>query len=123
MLDFRQLLETYGVDYPATMKRFMGNTGMYQRLLGMLFQDDNFQKLGSALECGELRSAFEAAHTLKGIAGNMGLTPLYEAVSAMVEPLRTGESREDYPALYEAVRGELQKAEELWERLEGGTPA
>ena len=37
-----------------------------------------------------MTSAFEAAHTLKGVTGNMGLTPLYDAVCTIVEPLRTG---------------------------------
>ena len=30
----------------------------------------------------DLDGAFEAAHTLKGVAGNLGLTPLYRSVCA-----------------------------------------
>ena len=68
----------------------------------MLFQDENMQKLGAALANRDYTAAFEAAHTLKGVVGNMGLTPLYEAVCVIVEPLRSRECRDDYAALYQS---------------------
>lgn len=120
MAEFREVFEAYGASYEATMARFMYNESTYLRFLDMLFQDDNLQKLGDALDRGALKSAFEAAHTLKGVVGNMGLTPLYEAVCAIVEPLRTGEGRCDYQTLYEAVRTEFEKADDLRKRLKGG---
>ncbi|WP_066452490.1 Hpt domain-containing protein [Anaerotruncus rubiinfantis] len=110
MRGFREAFEAYGADYGATMARFMGSETMYLRLLDMLFQDKNLQKLGDAVASGDLRGAFEAAHTLKGVAGNMGLTPLYDAVCAMVEPLRTGQQCADYPVLYQVVQEEFQRA-------------
>ena len=93
MNEFQIKFEIYGGDYPATMGRFMGNEAMYLRLLDMLFRDESLRQLGAALETGDIKSAFEAAHTLKGAVGNMGLTPLYQAVCAIVEPLRAGEPR------------------------------
>lgn len=90
MDDFERIFEAYGADYQVTLGRFMGNRKMYMKFLGMLFQDENLSKLGDALEQGDMTSAFEAAHTLKGVTGNMGLTPLYDAVCTIVEPLRTG---------------------------------
>ena len=91
----------------------MGNRKMYMKFLGMLFQDENLSKLGNALEQGDMTSAFEAAHTLKGVTGNMGLTPLYDAVCTIVEPLRTGEDREDYTKMYEDVCRQFKRAEKL----------
>lgn len=120
MINFKELFEAYGADYQTTMNRFMGNEALYVRLLAMLFDDQNLRQLGTALDRGDLRSAFEAAHTLKGVVGNMGLTPLYQAVCAIVEPLRNGEPREDYPALYQAIEGEFQKADGFRENLMGG---
>jgi HPt (histidine-containing phosphotransfer) domain-containing protein len=117
---FREIFQAYGADYDATMERFMGNEALYLRLLGMLFQDDNLHKLGVALEAGDLTAAFEAAHTLKGVAGNMGLSPLYEAVCAMVEPLRARQPRSDYATLYQAVLTEFREVETLHRRLKGG---
>lgn len=120
MGDFKKIFEDYGADYEATMGRFMGNEAMYLRILDMLFADDNLHKLGSSLKDGDMTGAFEAAHALKGVVGNMGLTPLYKAVCAIVEPLRTGELRDDYMALYEAVDTGFQKADELRGKLKGG---
>lgn len=113
MDDFERIFEAYGADYQVTLGRFMGNRKMYMKFLGMLFQDENLSKLGNALEQGDMTSAFEAAHTLKGVTGNMGLTPLYDAVCTIVEPLRTGEDREDYTKMYEDVCRQFKRAEKL----------
>lgn len=119
MEGFKKYFDVYGADYQATMDRFMNNKAMYLRLLDMLFQDDTMRQLGAALEAGNLREAFDAAHTLKGVVGNMGLTPLSRAISAIVEPLRIGEQRTDYPALYQAIQVEFQKADEFRTKLKG----
>lgn len=120
MRQFNNIFEAYGGDYETTMARFLGSEAMYLKLLNMLFRDDSREKLGAALEAGDLAGAFEAAHTLKGVAANLGLTPLCSAVSAIVEPLRAGDDTADYPALFEAIRGEFQRAEVLRDELGEG---
>ena len=55
-----------------------------------------------ALEAKDLKEAFEAAHALKGVAGNLALDPLYDAVCEIVEPLRAGEDK-DYTEGYQKV--------------------
>mgnify|MGYP000844945475 FL=1 len=114
---FKKIFAAYGVDYDATLRRFAGNMALYLRVLGMLPKDKSLEKLGAAIDSGDLDSAFEAAHTLKGVAGNLGLTPLFEAVHAIVEPLRAREQRGDYAQLYTAVQAEYQKAEDFAEAL------
>ena len=123
MPSLRELLEHYGVDYQATMPRFMGNEGLYKKLLGMLFQDANLEKLGKAIQDGDLTAAFEAAHTLKGVAANMGLTPYYQAICSIVEPLRCGEARCDYPELYQNIVDEFKKVEALSASVREGESA
>ena len=122
MQSFKDKIEAYGGDYEGTKARFIGNEAMYRKILGMLFKDENLQKLGDALEGGDMQAAFEAAHTLKGVVGNMGLTPLYEAVCAIVEPLRA-KTEVDYAALYGAVRAQYARAEALKNDLAGGEQA
>ena len=65
----------------------------------------------------DLDGAFQAAHTLKGVSGNLGLTPLYEAVCDIVEPLRHGEKRSDYPAMLEKIEEEFAKVRQMHEEL------
>lgn len=116
----KECFEQYGAEYIPTMERFMGNEELYLRLLGKLFSDDNLRLLGDSLHVGDKESAFDAAHTLKGVAGNLGLTPLYQALCTIVEPLRAGEERDDYPLLYQNIQTEFHKAKEFWCALKEG---
>ena len=119
MRTFQECLESYGADYTGIMQRFLGNEAVYRRILKLLFAGGNLMKLGTALEAGDLDVAFKAGHTLKGVAGNLGLTPLYDAACAIVEPLRCRTPACDYPVLYRAVQEEFRRVEVLWDELKG----
>ena len=120
MGEFREIFEVYGADYNSTMARFMGKEAMYLKFLDMLFQDENLQKLGTALEQQDYEAAFAAAHTLKGVVGNMGLTPLFNAVCAIVESLRKREVPEDYNVLYQIIQTGFLQADEFRKKLKEG---
>lgn len=119
MAEFKTLFEKYGADYKTTMARFMGNEALYLKILDKLFQDPNLKKLGDALSRMDMTEAFEAAHTLKGVAGNLGLTPLYEAVCVMVEQLRSGQA-DDCEIIYRDIQMEFEKVEILWKNAGRG---
>lgn len=121
MKSAQEVFAEYGADYSTTMKRVMNNEAMYVRLLGMLAEDDSIAKLDDALQAGNLQSAFLAAHTLKGVAGNLGLTPLYQALEKLVEPLRAEAARDDYPALYKEVQLAFMRTDAFREALKGAT--
>lgn len=114
---FQTILESYGADYEDTMKRVMDSKERYIKFLGMLLADDNMDNLAKALDAGDLDAAFESAHTIKGVAGNMGLTPLYKAVADIVEPLRQRQKRDDYALMYQSVESEFKKVFILQEEL------
>ena len=116
MADLKEVFQQYGADYETTMARFTGNEQMYLKILSMLPRDKNLHRLDQALQAGDYPAAFDAAHTLKGMAGNLGLTPLYQAVCAIVEPLRAGEKL-DYSPLYLSVQKEYEQAVALLELL------
>ena len=120
MGEFRKIFEAYGADYNSTMARFMGNEAMYVKFLDMLFKDDNLEKLGTALGQQDYEAAFAAAHTLKGVVGNMGLTPLFNAVCAIVESLRKREVPEDYNGLYQMIQTGFLQADEFRKKLKEG---
>jgi len=87
----------------------MNNEAFYLRLVPMAVKDAGFEKLRAAVDAGDLDAAFEAAHALKGVLGNLSLTPLYEPVSAMTELLRTRKEA-DYASMLAEI---LKKREEL----------
>ncbi|MEG0330221.1 MAG: Hpt domain-containing protein [Longicatena sp.] len=81
-------LKAYGADVDGAMERFLEDIELYQSCFNTYLEDEAFVKLGEALNKQEYDRAFEYAHTLKGITGNMGLTPLYQVICSMVEDLR-----------------------------------
>lgn len=118
MSGFREIFEAYGADYESTMTRFVNNQAMYLRLLAMFFKDENLKLLGEALEASDYKKAFEAAHTLKGVTANMGLTPFFDKVCDIVEPLRAGDEQMNYMEKYQELLAEYERVRVLLEDLE-----
>lgn len=81
-------LEESGADVSGTLKRFMGNEALYGKFLTKFLQDANYEGLVRNLEQKNYEEAFKCAHTLKGVAANLGLNPLCRAVSDLTEELR-----------------------------------
>ena len=112
----KDILTAYGVDWDEVMERFVQSEELYLECLGMLAEDQNMALLEKALGDGNLTAAFEAAHTLKGVAANMGLTPLFEAVDALVAPLRRNETM-DYAPLFGVLKDEMARVESIYRVL------
>lgn len=108
----RELMEACGADYAVTMARFLGNEELYLKYVKMLFSEDGLRNLEDSLEANDLSGAFEAAHTLKGVTATLGLTTLNAAISRIVEPLRTGETRNYLPE-YRQIEREFQRLRAL----------
>ncbi len=83
-------LKNKGCDIEGVMERFLNDENFYVSLLDEAINDPAFKELGLALSQNDAQRAFECAHMLKGVLGNMGLTSLYELDCKMVEPLRNG---------------------------------
>ena len=98
----KKVLTEYGVDMKKTMERFVGDEDLYAECLTKFLSDSSWPLLKNAYEHKEYKEMFEYAHTLKGVTGNLGLTPLYNAVSDMVGALRF-EQYEKVDGLYELV--------------------
>lgn len=83
-------LSAHGCDMKVTLERFLGDEDFYEKCLREMLNDSSFEELGKALEENNVKAAFESAHTLKGLAANMGLDPMLDIVVELVEPLRNG---------------------------------
>ncbi len=81
-------LRGFGADTDRGLATCMGNEALYLRLVSSVSSEKSFDDLSSAIKAGDLDSAFEAAHALKGVLGNLSLTPLYEKASEITEFLR-----------------------------------
>ena len=101
MLSIETLTE-FGVNTKEGLTRCMNNEKFYFKMIKMGLASDQFDKLGAALENNKLDEAFEAAHALKGVLGNLALTPVYNPLAEMTELLRAGKS-EDYVTMYKPI--------------------
>ena len=81
-------LKQLGCDTDDGLSRCMGNEAFYFKLIGKVIDDKNFQALEDAVAAKDLDKAFDAAHSLKGVLGNLALTPVYQPVYEITELLR-----------------------------------
>ncbi|MBC8530320.1 Hpt domain-containing protein [Gehongia tenuis] len=105
-------LRAYGVNLNEVMERFINDEALYYDCLNAFIDDPSFYGLHDAILAKEYETAFHHAHTLKGVASNLGLSPLLTAVADIVEPLR----KHDYSNLeqqYDAVRTEREKLQQI----------
>ena len=95
-------LRELGANVDEGLERCMGMEDFYLEMIELGLSDDRFEALGKALEEGNLDGAFEDAHALKGVVGNLALTPLYETVSEITENLRA-KVQTDYEGIYKKI--------------------
>lgn len=101
--EFYQLMD---IDSEGIVARFATEERV-KKYLGKLLEDKTYQSLVDALAKKDYEQAFFAVHTLKGIAANLDLKPLYQTAHALTELLR-GQKDPDEAAL-EALYQELQE--------------
>ena len=95
-------LRSAGADVETGLSRCVGNETLYLKLVNMGLGDTKFEELGAAVNAGDLSKAFELCHALKGVIGNLAITPLYEVLSDMTEKLR-GREQADYISIYSEI--------------------
>ncbi len=111
---YKQELEKNGVDVKGSIDRFLGEEEIYDKFLKKTISSSDFDKLSDCLEQEDYKEAFRCAHTLKGVAGNLGLIPIEEIASAITELLRGKEDSEvDVEAVNEKNR-EMQKTYQVF---------
>lgn len=92
-------LKAFGCNVEEGLARCMNNEAFYIMLVNKFIASTDLSKLENALKDNDLETAFKEAHSLKGVCGNLSLTPLYNIVCEMVEPLRN-RVNQDYIPLF-----------------------
>ncbi|MDD2956334.1 MAG: Hpt domain-containing protein [Oscillospiraceae bacterium] len=107
-------LRDWGCDTVGAVERMADDEEFYIECLQEVAQDPCFAQLRQTLQDGDVQGAFDAAHTLKGVLANVGLTPMYDKIVEIVEPLRAGRTDKDMPGkLAELERMKLRLADIL----------
>lgn len=95
-------LDEMGADVPSALDRFINNAELYKKFLRKFPEDKSFPGLMENLSDEKVKDAFYYAHTLKGVAANLGFTNLTTVLHPVVEDLRAGKPAD--PAQIEQCR-------------------
>ena len=106
------LPEIAGINLADGLKRVAGNRRLYRDLLSQFAakQADAPAQISAALDSGDPKLAERIAHTVKGVAGNIGITEVQSSAQKLEKALR--EAQDSVPALLEqfATRLNVQVA-------------
>lgn len=87
-------LQLIGVDVQDGLKRFRNNEAIYTMMLVELASSlKEIQALPDFYQ-GDYEASLTQAHTLKGMTGNLSITPLYEGYAKAVDLFREGKAEE-----------------------------
>ena len=106
-----------GVDVAVTLARFGGNEALFLKFLKRFPTDPTYETLKTELQNQSREGIKDACHTLKGVSGNLGLSPLFEACSNMMALLRADE-QSDATTAFVAVQTSYQQAVEMITNLD-----
>lgn len=81
-------LKLLGADTDDAIVRFMDNSELYERMLKKLPKVIEDAPVMRYVESGDLDAALANAHTLKGVVGNLSITPLYNNYTEIVKLFR-----------------------------------
>lgn len=89
--DLSAKLSAYGIDLADAMERMDDDEALYKRLAFKYLDNTNYVDLVAAMKAQDYDAAYTAAHTLKGVSGNLSLAALYKVASAVSDALKQGE--------------------------------
>ena len=98
-----EALKNNGANVEEGLSRCMNKEDFYLKMVKMGLTNQNFALLGPALEAKDYDKAFELCHSLKGVIGNLSLTPLYDLICSLTEALRARNSAANYDQLYNQI--------------------
>ena len=106
-------LRTYGADVDEGVKRCLDDEEFYIDLVKSTISDERIPELEKCIADKDFDKAFEVAHALKGMYGNISITPIYKPISEITELLRDRKDADYTPYLEEAKKQKL-KLDELY---------
>lgn len=110
-----ELVEFYreiGVDSNVVISRLGLTEKHLKKYLRKFRVNQEYDKLSKAVEEKDYYNVEWAAHTLKGVASNLGLNILLEDFQSMVDSVRA-EKTENIPELYQRVSADYERVMNL----------
>lgn len=79
------------------------------KYIGFFLSDPSFNELEKAFEINDAEAAFRAAHTMKGVAANLGFDKLAQESSNLTEDLRPKAFTANSKILFASVKNTYTK--------------
>ena len=86
-MSVKELYESFGGDYNRAVQTMM-NDAFISRMLTKFIEKNSYDDVILSYQNNDMKGIFEASHSLKGVCGNLSLTPMFNVLVEMVEPLR-----------------------------------
>jgi CheY-like chemotaxis protein len=102
-IDHLGLPRITGINLADGLKRVAGNRRLYSELLLQFVtkQGEAATQIAGALDNRDFKLAEQIAHTVKGVAGNLGITHVYEVATKLEKGIREG--HDSVPALVDQL--------------------
>lgn len=118
-MNLKDAMELAGVDYEMTLNRFSNNEDLLRRFVKKFPDDKTFQELQAAVDDKRYSDVERAAHTLKGIAANLGFQYLSDLSAEVVNLVRADHCDKDNIGIaFSRVGKEYEKVVACVNRLE-----
>lgn len=87
-------LKDLGVDVDGGLRRINKNEKLYKRLLGSFVRTIKSYYVDLNFDDSNCNDIIEKTHAIKGAAGNLSITPVYDSYNEIVNLLRSGQTEQ-----------------------------
>lgn len=98
-----------GIDVDGAVARFVNNETLFVTYLKTFPGQEQYNNIKPNIEKKDYDEAYKAAHAIKGIAGNLGIIPVFDSVNKMLSLMKNPESADDFHANLLALNDEFDK--------------
>ena len=89
-MNVKQFYLDIGGSYTDALAIMM-NDLFISKMMKKFIENNSYNEIVSLYEKKDYRALFAAAHSFKGVSGNLALTPLYELASTITEATRNSD--------------------------------
>lgn len=117
-MEINNVYEELGQEnYSAVKDRFCGNEKLLEKFVLKFLQDPTFENLEGSVHAGNMQGIEMNAHTLKGVAGNLGFCNLQSVCADLVDCIRSG-NEEKIPELFGQVKSTYTNIVQVIQKLD-----
>lgn len=108
-MNVKQFYQDINGSYESALSIMMVDS-LIERMLTKFFNDNCCKEIVAVYQNRDFQRVFVLSHTLKGVAGNLALTPLYEIASIITEATRNNNEPD--------ISNEIKRLDDIYNLME-----